>query len=140
MDVSELAVRDGHSQPSRLELVYHETHGSELRGKKIGPTLLVLGKESEPVREVLLRLERRAMETGRRAPTSEEIRRDSVEVARAAVVGWENWDWRGEKNVPFSKELWNEILDDFYQFWWIADLVDRHLHRSNGHFQKPSGN
>lgn len=136
-DVRDLALREGHSRPSRMPLVYHRSHGVKLAGRPIGPTFLVLGREAGPVRRVLLELEREAMDRGGKMPPSDQVRRDSVRVAREAVVGWEDFDWDGEENVPFSQELWNSILDDADQFWWIADLVDRHINTCTGHFPDP---
>ena len=138
MDLGNLGLRAAHEVAREMPLTYHEDHGREYIGKKIGPTLLVLGKESPEVREVMLDVERANLKKGMTMADSEESRRVSVRLARVAVVGWKDWEWKGEKDVPFSTELWNTIMDDFDNFWWIAELVDRFVQRGNGFFPSPS--
>jgi hypothetical protein len=53
-DVSTLGMRAAHDTAARMTLTYHENHGPDLVGKPVGPVLFVLGKESPPVREVIL--------------------------------------------------------------------------------------
>jgi hypothetical protein len=121
-----------------MTLTYHENHGPDLVGKPVGPVLFVLGKESPPVREVILEAERASMARGGRLATSDVSRETSIKLARVAVVGWEDWSWQGKVDVPFSRSLWNEIMDDAANFWWLAEQVDRFVQRGSGYFMSPS--
>lgn len=137
MDVSSLGMRSAHESAARMPLTYHENHGPDLAGKPVGPVLLVLGKEAPAVREVILEAERASMSRGGRMATSDVSRATSIKLARVAVVGWEDMDWEGKKDVPFSRKLWDDILDDSDNFWWIAEQVDRFVQRGTGFFTSP---
>jgi hypothetical protein len=78
------------------------------------------------------------MARGGRLATSDVSRETSIKLARVAVVGWEDWGWQGKVDVPFSRSLWNEIMDDAANFWWLAEQVDRFVQRGSGYFMSPS--
>lgn len=117
MDISTLGVVDAANKPGKMPLL------NPFNGEETGATFHVLGYDSEPVIEAGREFDRAQASRGQSGGASEIMRRRRIALALAAVTGWDDFVFGGEK-VKFTKAKAQEIMEQ-PNFGWIVDQVQR---------------
>jgi len=123
MDLDTLNTRAGANAGFDVELRHPET------GDKIGPTIRVMGADSDAYRDKQLeqnrgRMERAARKGRMAAPTPEQMEQQGIELLVAATAGWQGLK-RGGVELAFSAEAAGTLYRDFP---WIREQVDEAIH------------
>lgn len=109
----------------RFELVHPVT------GDGLGAYLSVVSAKSDQAQQFVAKQMRQAQKqefenVRSRKPKFkdlEEIRQESVELALSRLVGWENIEWGDKKELPFTKENAQMVLEQCD--WMIEQILEQ---------------
>ncbi len=134
MNIEQMEARRQHHNEGAVLEIYDELGELYVNSKKEKGTITVVGAESKLYKAgkhaSYRRMQKRVKATGRADTPPEEVEREAVDLAVAAVIGIAGWETADGQPIPFTPESVRVLLS----FDHILEQVNAGIHRHASFF------